>query len=166
MEWPTASRTTKTPCLNKCLKLYRSLYVINTIANQVYGKVAIPSYKIIFLIGTTFLTFGLIRLRHILDGFSTAFSLTTVLTWPVEMTMTLNVLSSLSKCSNKLKPTLQLNLVGRSRIVRKYFNQQLRSIRPIQCQVGDFYGMKRNASIIMVDSVIHSASTLLVTLRK
>ena len=166
MEWPTASRATKTPCLNKCLKLYRSLYIINTIANQVYGKVVIPWYKMIFLISTAFLTFGVIRLRHILDAVSTAFSLTTVLTWPVQMIMTLNVLSSLSKYSNKLKPTLQLNLVGRSRIIRKYFNQQLQSIRPIRIQVGDFYGMKRNASINMADSVIHSANTLLVTLKK
>jgi len=108
--------------------------------------------------------FGVIRFRNILDSVSEAFLVLTILNWPIQMAMTLNVMAGLSKYSAQLVPNLERLFIRKHRIVRKYYTQHLRSCPPIRFQLGSLYAMKRNASLRIADYVISMASYLLVTI--
>lgn len=124
----------------------------------------IPSYNMLFLIGIAVLSFGFIRLRTHLDIVCNAFIVITVLDWPIQMMFTLNVMASMSKFSVQFGPNLQLCVLGKSRILQKYYRLKLRSCRPIRFHVGDYYPMKRNASLNMANSVVSWTNFLLVTI--
>jgi hypothetical protein len=73
-------------------------------------------------------------------------------------------MASFFKYSLQLRPNLQQCLKGKSMKIRKYLCLKIRSCRPVQFRVGNFYTIKRNASLTMADSSVTWTNYLLVSL--
>ncbi len=150
--------------MNKCIKVYRSLYILESLANQVYSKITIPVLNLLFLVGIPFLAFGLIRLGGVLDAASNSFLAIALISWPVLQNFVFDVMASFFKYSLQFRPNLQQCFFGKSMKIGKYLRLKIRSCRPIQFRVGNFYTIERNASLKMADSVVTCTNYLLVAL--
>jgi hypothetical protein len=150
--------------MNKCIKVYRSLYILESLANQVYSKITIPALNIMFLVGIPFLAFGLIRLRDVLDVASNGFIVIALISWPVLQIFVFDVLSSFLKYSLQFRSSLQQCLLGERMKIGKYLRLKIRSCRPIQFRVGNFYTVEQNAILTMFDCVVTWTDYLLVSL--
>jgi len=170
VDWPHSELLLSGNKLDRCIFHYKALYIVVQDFNQAFGKLFIPTLKLMFLFVFVIGVFVGIRLRTQFDLISiTVLCLAAILAFTFMVPVAF-IMSSLFNMSDKYKRNLMTivqhfpKTVERDRKT-KYFAYQLKSCPWIRCTVGGLYYMESKAKLTMIDRSVNGVVFLLVKVK-
>jgi len=165
-DWPNSKlnlgESTKSR-INRCVRYYRGIYLINQEVNAAFGTLFIPFVKLVLLLGFIVSFFAIVRLREKLDGISSVmipatFTATVLVVVPFSI-----VMSRMYQSSKNFKLVLAPKIREFTRReIRDYLQYKVQSCCLIRCKVGNMYYMEAQAKLTMLDRVVNGLVFLLV----
>ncbi len=142
--------------LSRRIRLYKSIYILNTEVNTAFGKILIPFIKAVVISAFVSSTFAICRLYKSMDLVSICFivdlAVSTLLTLiPISV-----VMSNLHDLSLIFHHNLSLELFVLPNCQEKRsLEKELRSCASIRCNVGSFYYMEAEAKLTILHTIVN-----------
>ncbi len=143
--------------VEQCLRVYKSAFLLNRLNDSAYGKLYIPSAKLLIIIFYINLpAFAIFCYWDQLDPFSiSVFFAVFVTSAPVLVGCAL-VMSGIYNISSQFQRNMEPKIQAGARLgMKKAWMQELWSCQVVRCQVGNFYHMEGKAKLTLVDTMLN-----------